>query len=87
MGLAMKSALSHRREAYRLWFEYPRVARGSSRPDVREALKHSASFYAPWGDVRNTKFDLWWKEKGRLFEDQYVVRRLARGEVPQTLKL
>ena len=83
----MKSALSHRREAYRLWFEYPRVARGSSRPDVREALKHSASFYAPWGDVRNTKFDLWWKEKGRLFEDQYVVRRLARGEVPQTLKL
>jgi hypothetical protein len=78
----MKSALSYRREAYRLWFEYLRVAHGSSRPDVQEALKRSASFYAPWGDVRNTRFDLWWKEKGHLFEDKYVVRRLSVGDLP-----
>ena len=78
----MKSALSHRREAYRLWFEYLRVAHGSSRPEVQEALKRSTSFYAPWGDVRNTKFDPWWKEKGHLFEDKYVVRRLLAGELP-----
>ena len=82
MELAMKSALSYRREAYRLWFEYLRVAHGSSRPDVQEALKHSAFFYAPWGDVANTKFDLWWKEKGHLFEDKRVVRRLTAGELP-----
>ncbi len=78
----MKSALPYRREAFRLWFEYLRVARSSSRPDVQEALKHSESFYAPWGDVMNAKFDDWWKEKGHLFEDKYVVRRLSSGELP-----
>lgn len=78
----MKSVLSYRREAYRLWFEYLRVAHESERQDVREALKHSAEFYAPWGDVTNIKFDLWWKEKAHLFEDKYVVRRLTAGEPP-----
>jgi hypothetical protein len=34
------------------------------------------------GDVRNKKFDLWWKEKGHLFEDKRVVRRLSAGERP-----
>jgi len=82
MELAMKKALSHRREAYRLWFQYLRVARGSSDPNVQEALNRSESFYAPWGDVTEIKFDDWWKQKGYLFEDKYVVRRLASGERP-----
>ena len=45
----MKNALPYRREAYRLWFEYLRVARNSSLTRVREALKQSAPFYAAMG--------------------------------------
>jgi hypothetical protein len=82
MERTMKSVLPYRREAFRLWFEYLRVARSSLRPEVQEALKRTASFYAPWGDVTETKFDDWWKDKGHLFEDKYVVRRLEQGELP-----
>ena len=76
----MRNALPYRREAYRLWFEYLRVARNSSLTRVRQALKQSAPFYAPWGDISSVKFDHWWKQKGDLFEDKYVVRRLEAGE-------
>jgi hypothetical protein len=76
----MKNALPYRREAYRLWFEYLRVARNNTNTRVREALKKSASFYAAWGDIANVKFDHWWREKGYLFEDKYGVRRLSAGE-------
>jgi hypothetical protein len=82
MERAMKTALSHRREAYRLWFEYLRLAHRSSKPNMQAALKQSASFYAPWGNVVETKFDDWWKEHGHLFEDKYAVRRLKAGERP-----
>ena len=78
----MKNALPYRRETYRLWFEYLRVARNSTLTRVREALKQSAPFYAPWGDISTVKFDHWWKEKGYLFEEKYGVRRLSAGEPP-----
>ena len=78
----MKTALPYRREAYRLWFEYLRVARNSSLASVQTALKQSAPFYAPWGDVTTVSFNAWWKEKGPLFEDRFVVRRLTPGEQP-----
>lgn len=82
----MKNALPYRREAYRLWFEYLRVARNSTLTRVREALKQTATFYAPWGDISNLKFDHWWKQKGYLFEDKYVVRRLTAREQPSNLE-
>jgi hypothetical protein len=78
----MKSALPYRREAYRLWFEYLKVARSSSLTAVREALKKSTMFYEPWGDISTIKFDRWWKERGYLFEDKYIVRRLTAGQPP-----
>jgi hypothetical protein len=78
----MKTALPHRREAYRLWFEYLRVARTSSLASVQAALRQSSLFYAPWGDVTNVTFNTWWKEKGQLFEDKFVVRKLTSGEQP-----
>jgi hypothetical protein len=81
----MKNTLPYRREAYRLWFEYLRVARNSSIAEVKKALKQSAPFYAPWGDISAMKFDHWWKHKGNLFEDKYVVRRLSAGESPSNL--
>ena len=78
----MKSALPYRREAYRLWFEYLRVARNSSLASVQAALRQSALFYAPWGDVTNVTFNTWWKDKGQLFEDRFAVRKLSPGEQP-----
>jgi len=78
----MKTALSYRREAFRLWFEFLRVAYGSPRQDVQDALKHSAPVYKDWGDVTKSKFDSWWKEKSHLFEEKYVVRRLKAGDLP-----
>ena len=78
----MKTALPYRREAYRLWFEYLRVARNSSLASVQTALKQSALFYAPWGDVTSVTFNTWWKEKGQLFEDKCLVRKLTSGEQP-----
>ena len=78
----MKTALSYNREAYRLWFEYLRVAHRDPRDEVREALRRSKDYYEPWGDVTNAKFDDWWKEKRHLFAEKYVVRQLAAGEPP-----
>jgi hypothetical protein len=78
----MKSRLTHRREAYRLWFEYLRVAHASKDPKVKEALKQRSDFYTPWGDVVTIKFDEWWKTHGRLFEEAHSVRRLSPGEAP-----
>jgi hypothetical protein len=81
-GHSMTAALPYRREAYRLWFEYLRVALKSAEKEVQDALKRSKEFYAPWGDVSNLKFNAWWKDKGHLFEDKYVVRQLPDGEKP-----
>lgn len=79
---AAKSSLLYRRDIYRLWFDYLRLARASDEPRVKAALANSAIFYAPWGDVTNVKFDKWWKTHGHLFEEKHVVRRLRNGEAP-----
>ncbi len=76
------SRLPYHRETYRLWFEYLRVAKKSERQDVKDALKRSASFYAPWGDVLSERFDVWWKKNGHLFEQRNIVRQLRVGELP-----
>ena len=65
------------REFYRLWFEYLRLAKRSQRQDVKDALKRSATFYAPWGDVLAERFDVWWPKRKPLFEERYVVRLLG----------
>jgi hypothetical protein len=78
----MKSRLPHRREPYRLWFEYLRVAHAVKDPKVKEALRRTSDFYKPWGDVVTIKFDEWWKAHEHLFEEAYSVRRLSPGEAP-----
>jgi hypothetical protein len=74
--------LAARREAYRLWFEFLRLARSSNDSRVKAALARSREFYGPWGDVATVKFDDWWLSHGHLFEEQVAVRRLADGERP-----
>jgi hypothetical protein len=82
MARLAQTKLPYRREVYRLWFEYLRVALRSSDRKVQEALKRSAHFYAPWGDVSAVNFNQWWQAKGNLFEEKYSVRQLALGERP-----
>jgi hypothetical protein len=77
-----KTNLASRRENYRLWFEYLRLAKKSTDKKISDALKRSAAFYAPWGDVNSEKFDEWWKRAGHLFEERYVVRKLAPNDQP-----
>ena len=83
----MKNALPYKRELYRLWFEYLKLARSNPRlkddkqkRELQTALKGSVDFYAPWGNIDGVKFDSWWKDHRQLFEDTEKVRRLKRGE-------
>jgi hypothetical protein len=78
----MKSGLPHRKEAYRLWFEYLRVARRSKDPKATKTLARSARYYSRWGNIDNAKFDQWWRQYEHLFEEQFTVRRLSRGQKP-----
>jgi hypothetical protein len=78
--------IKSRRQHLRLWFEFYKLChRGavSGRALVVRAdkgklldfatnLKESAEFYAPWGDVRNVKFDAWWKDHRHLFGETLV---------------
>jgi hypothetical protein len=77
-----ETRLAVRREAFRLWFEYLKIARSSGDPKVKAALVVSKPFYAPWEMERGDKFDLWWKSHFHLFEEKFVVRELAPGETP-----
>jgi len=47
------------REAIRLWFEF--LKRAYQSPTINVDKK----FYKAWGDVGNTKYENWWKEKGK----------------------
>jgi hypothetical protein len=78
----MTTRLPYRKEAYRLWFEYLRLARASKDQRVAKALIRSARYYEPWGDTENSGFDRWWGQKQDLFEEQFSVRRLSRGQKP-----
>lgn len=81
-GHAQTKLASRRRETFQLWFEYLRLAKKSTDGEIVEALKRSAAFYEPWGDVNAESFHEWWKQKGHLFEEQKVIRRLESNETP-----
>jgi hypothetical protein len=84
------ASLAYRREHYRLWFEYLRLARLSSDKAVRRALEQSRLFYAAWGTDTTIKFDTWWKTHAALFEDKHQIKVLRPGEEmsdPQALVL
>jgi hypothetical protein len=74
--------LAARREAYRLWFEYLRVAGDSTDKKVKSALLVSSPYYAPWEMGKASKFDPWWKDHAHLFEEKYAVREMSAGELP-----
>lgn len=80
MELRPPSRLIVKREAYRLWFEYLKVAHRSDDKRIKAALHNSIAFYSLWEVGADTAFDPWWKSHGHLFEEKYQVRELKVGE-------
>lgn len=68
-----------KRENYRLWFEFYKVALNSSEEKVKKALAKTKR-YERWGDVRSVKFDDWWKSHAYLFNETKAIRELEDGE-------
>ena len=83
MEKSTRPDLAARKDAYRLWFEYLKVARASTKKEVVAALNVSAPFYAPWEMEKAGKFDPWWKDHRHLFEEELSVRELVDGESPK----
>jgi hypothetical protein len=77
-----KISLAAQKRAFRLWFEYLRVAKLSNDRAVKSALIVSQPFYAPWEMDKATSFDSWWKTHEHLFEEKFTVRELKHGEKP-----
>jgi hypothetical protein len=65
MQRKVQTKLASRRETYRLWFEYLRLAKRSADKKVIDGLKRSAAFYEPWGDIGSESFQVWWKQSSR----------------------
>ena len=74
--------LAVQREAFRLWFEYLKLARTSTNAKIKSALVVSSPYYAPWEMDKAGKFDEWWKGHKHLFEEKHFVRTLQAGEAP-----
>lgn len=66
------SNLLIRKENYRLWFEFYKICCLSNRTDIKLNLNKCRDFYQSWGDVKNIKFDDWWKSHSKLFEQPIV---------------
>ena len=77
-----QSNLIARREAFRLWFEYLKIARESKDTKVKSALIVSEPYYRPWQVENKEKFDSWWKTHAHLFEEKFIVREIKTGEAP-----
>jgi hypothetical protein len=82
MGKADKDKLAGQKRAYRLWFEYLRVARLSTKKEIKSAITAYSGAYRDWHMDEATKFDSWWKDHSHLFEERYFVRPLGIGEEP-----
>ncbi len=72
--------LSAKREAYRLWFEYLKVALKSGDKRIKAAVQANRAYYAPWEVSADTNYNEWWKGHSHLFEEKYHVRELKVGE-------
>jgi hypothetical protein len=74
-----------RRQHLRLWFEFYKLCHRIF--ELKGNLKESAEFYAPWGDVRNVKFDAWWKDHQHLFGETLVQEVSAVTPHPDVMHL
>ena len=72
-----------KRENYRLWFEFYKLALSSTDATVKKALKKTSVRYERWGQVAGVKFDTWWRSHAFLFEETKQIRLLVDGETAQ----
>lgn len=82
MEKKLQTNLAARKEAFRLWFEYLKIARLSKDAKVKSALVVYEPYYRPWEMDKAEKFDPWWKTHSHLFEEKFVVREIKTGEAP-----
>ena len=80
------SKLIARKEIYRLWFEFYKLALLSDKKEIKSLLKKSAAFYEPW-ELQGYKekedfphFDDWWIGHKALFMDRDTVQILNPGD-------
>ena len=69
--MAKQPIIKATKQHIRLWFEFYKLAL-----DERSLAKHikaSRAYYAAWGNVRDVKFDEWWKTHKHLFGETRVV--------------
>lgn len=77
---ATNNNLIARKEIFRLWYEFYRLALRSNDPKIRLAVKRSAAFYAAWEVRANEHFDDWWRTHQTLFQPLEFSVRLFDGE-------
>lgn len=71
-----------RKEIFRLWYEFYRLAWKSTDAKIKSALKRSTSFYAAWEVKEDEPFNDWWKSHQTLFQpEQLAVRIFEDAEV------
>lgn len=81
INISMRSKKQH----IRLWFECLQICQ--SNPEYSENLDQSKDFYKEWGDVKDIKFDAWWKGHKYLF-DEVMVKEVSKvSSSPNTLTL
>ncbi|APO87939.1 hypothetical protein A9199_12080 [Donghicola sp. JL3646] len=81
INISMRSKKQH----IRLWFECLQICH--SNPEYSENLEKSKNFYKEWGDVKDIKFDAWWKDHKYLF-DEVMVKEVSKvSSSPNTLTL
>jgi hypothetical protein len=61
-----------RKDLYRIWFEFYKLACTSRDPVIRNSVQKSKSFYSSWGDVGEQSFDAWWRTHSHLFTEATV---------------
>ena len=78
-------SMSYKKQHIRLWFECLQICHSS--PEYSKNLDQSKDFYEEWGDVKDIKFDAWWKDHKYLF-DEVMVKEVSKvSSSPNTLTL
>ena len=78
-------SMSHKKQHIRLWYECLQICLGDKK--YSDNLNKSKDFYSDWGDVKNTKFDHWWRQNKILFKDVYVMEVDRVEKNPNTMTI
>ena len=83
--MSLQISMSHKKQHLRLWYECLQICLGDNQ--YSDNLKKSKDFYSSWGDVKNTKFDHWWRKNKILFKDVYVMEVDRVEKNPNTVTI